>query len=450
MFLPPSPYIPAGYIRNQVAGVDGFEFGAQGFDLETGDLEVRKSKVFDRMLRVGPGGSLNVRPLVLGDRVIAGCYNHILYCLSARSGGLAWKFAASGPVGSSSPATDGRKVFFGSWDQNAYALDAGTGELCWKFATGGGIVKAGCLGRDSFCIGSKDGHVYCLDRESGGLVWKFRTFGIVNCAVMAADGKVFFGSYDRNFYCLSEDDGRLLWKFPTQGEISSLNGALAHGGMVYFASMDNNLYAVNAGSGRLAWKLRVSDYGSSVFPVLAGGFICHAARDGSIIGISLDGRIIWRFGSAAAEAMGAPLADGGCIFTGSGDRNLYCLDAAGRPVWKFPTQGQVWGQPAIWGDSVIFGSWDCNLYSVDKDTGAQRWKYWTGGSPCHVPPPYESFRVQVRIPKERLEEKKKLYDTSFAGEAEDADGLYKSRITYQISTHYREKGKYQDSADDGL
>jgi hypothetical protein len=41
------------------------------------------------------------------------------------------------------------------------------------------------------------------------------------------------------------------------------------------------------------------------------------------------------------------------------------------------------------------------------------------------------------------EEKKKAYEFGFGDEEGGNTGAYKSRITYQVSTQYASKGKYQ-------
>ena len=54
-------------------------------------------------------------------------------------------------------------------------------------------------------------------------------------------------------------------------------------------------------------------------------------------------------------------------------------NAAGVPKfsqikWKFHTDGQVISSPAIANGTVFVGSTDGNLYAVDLESGAQKWK----------------------------------------------------------------------------
>jgi hypothetical protein len=69
-----------------------------------------------------------------------------------------------------------------------------------------------------------------------------------------------------------------------------------------------------------------------------------------------------------------------------------------------------------------------------------------------VPPPYEAFELRMKIPKgESGGDDRKQYDVNISEEGEEAGSFYKSRITYQVSTQYRQKGKYQvDSSEEGF
>ena len=43
--------------------------------------------------------------------------------------------------------------------------------------------------------------------------------------------------------------------------------------------------------------------------------------------------------------------------------------------WKFHTGGSVTSSPAVVGDTVYVGSNDNNLYALDLETGALKWKF---------------------------------------------------------------------------
>jgi hypothetical protein len=114
-------------------------------------------------------------------------------------------------------------------------------------------------------------------------------------------------------------------------------------------------------------------------------------------------------------------------------------------LWKFKTQGWIWFRPTYWEGKIYFTSWDCLLYCVDVETQELLWKFRSRGGPAPIPSAFESFELRVKKPVEetvfREDVGRKTYDMVF--EEEDAPDFYKSRITYQISTQYASKGKYQ-------
>jgi outer membrane protein assembly factor BamB len=290
-------------------------------------------------------------------------------------------------------------------------------------------------------FGSKDQNVYCVDGETGKLLWKFKTNDEVIAAPNIHKGKLFIGSFDKNLYCLDANTGRLIWKFATQGEILNITPILINDGVVYFSSFDNNIYAVEEQTGKLIWKFTTGTYGNSGNPVIHRGMLFHASRDGNLYALTLDGRLIWKFTNK--EHLSTPVFFEDKIFTGSEDFNLYCISLQGKKLWSFKTESIVFQKPVVHDGKVLAPSWDCNLYAINIETHDLAWKFRAEGSPSYLPPPYESFEVVMKIPARDIEEeKKKQYDFG-SREEEHNVSAYKSRITYQLSTHYREKGKYQ-------
>jgi len=54
---------------------------------------------------------------------------------------------------------------------------------------------------------------------------------------------------------------------------------------------------------------------------------------------------------------------------------VYALEpASGREIWRFRTGDMVTGTPAVYGDFVIFNSYDKHVYAVKADDGSLQWK----------------------------------------------------------------------------
>ena len=178
------------------------------------------------------------------------------------------------------------------------------------------------------------------------------------------------------------------------------------------------------------------------------GTLLQETRDGNLVALTLDGKEKWRF--YTREICALPVIDGNRIYIGSANQNLYCLRIEdGGIIWKFNTQGAVLWKPAISCDVVYFSCWDCHIYAVDKNDGKEIWRFYTGVGPSYIPPISEGYEIELTIPEDDVvkEESRKDYEITMGNDA-ISEGAYKSRITYQISTQYAAKGKYQTDSDE--
>ena len=422
---------------------DSGDIGFDEFSVEMEDFEYTLVNKFTRIFNLGEGGSFVQEPCVHDGRVYAGCLDRNVYCIDAKSGELVWKFQTEAGIAMSSPVISDGTLYIGSYDYNMYALDAKSGRLLWKFKTQDKVLCSCAVSGGRVYFGSKDHNVYCIDAKTGGLVWKFRTFAEVASVPTVWEGKVYIGSYDRNMYCLDAAAGSLVWKFETQGFIFNEVRHIVHNGMLYFSSFDNYLRVVDAGTGELVWKFLTGMYGGmNCGPEIDGDTVYQTNREGHLYALTMDGRQKWKF-SINLPIAGAAIHEGK-VYIGTGDFNFYCLDSTGKVLWKFSTQGEVWYKAAFLGSAAYFTSWDCNFYCVDKDTGNLIWKFRGQGAPSYLPAPYDSYELSVSKPAEEKgveDSSRKTYDIGII--EQESTSEYKSRITYQVSTQYGAKGKYQ-------
>ncbi len=428
---------------------EGADFSFDDFSVEMQDFEVRKVRKYDRIWHIGPGGSISSGIVAEYGRIYFGSRDRFFYALDARTGELVWKFETSDSIGGGVPVVRDGVVYFGSRDRNFYALDAHTGELLWKFQAEGEIgCCGGCADDEMVYFGSRDNFVYALYRKTGDLAWRFKTRDCVVSMPVVHGNRLFIGSFDHNLYCIDKRTGEMEWKFATQGEIFNYTPFLVNEGMVHFGSFDNYLRAVDIETGELAWRFRTGFYGMSAGTVMYKGVLYQGCRDGILYALTPGGRMKWKF--VTKEIVIPVSCHDDRIYFGSGDQNLHCLDLQGKELWKYGVQGGVIGKIAVLDDRVYFGSYDCNLYVVDIKTHTLAWKFKAKGSPSYFPPPFDEFEVAMKTQMEpKPEEKKKTYELNLTEEPHEMGGFYKSKITYQVNIHYREKGKYQvEDSDD--
>ncbi len=90
------------------------------------------------------------------------------------------------------------------------------------------------------------------------------------------------------------------------------------------------------------------------------------------------GELVWKF--QAGATVGSPVVFDGVAYFGSEDNYLYAVDVqSGAEKWKFQTGGPVTSSPVISGGVVYFGSEDNYLYALDVRSGTEQWKFQTGG-----------------------------------------------------------------------
>jgi outer membrane protein assembly factor BamB len=422
-------------------------FGFDEFSVEMGNFRMRKVRKFDRLWRITTGGSIDQFPLVHDGKVYFGSLNHNLYCLDAETGRFFWKFKARDRIGISSPAVFDGIIFVGSYDQNMYAINANSGELVWKFMTRGEVLSSPVVMNGTVYFGSKDKNIFALDARTGAVKWKLRTMGEILSDATTYDGKVMIGSYDRNLYCLDGETGAVVWKFRTEQEIVNSGRFAIKDGFLYLSCFDNYLRKIDVETGREVWKKRLAQYGLTCGTVIHGDMLLLPVRDGIMFGLDLDGNVRWKF--STTKPIGTPVVHDGRVYFTSEDYNFYCLSLEGRVVWKYKTQGATWWKPAIFRDNVYFGSYDCFFYALNSATGELVWRFRTQGQPSTGPGPYEEYELTLMVPEKPKEEaKKKAYDLDIPEEGEEGGRFYKSRVTYQVSTRYREKGKYQIDSDE--
>jgi len=87
-----------------------------------------------------------------------------------------------------------------------------------------------------------------------------------------------------------------------------------------------------------------------------------------------------------------PILDDTKLYFGSDNRRFWALHQSdGSVAWSFQTgivarKKAIFSNPALYKDSVIFGSYDGNIYCLDKHTGKVKWisfeADWVGSSPA--------------------------------------------------------------------
>lgn len=302
-------------------------------------------------------GRIFSSPIAKNGIVYMGSEDRFLYAIEEKSGTAKWKFKTNGAI-HSSPSILDNIIYFGSFDGNYYAVNTKDGKLIWKFKTGGEhwIGENGRWGMKpetqymddlwSFYIsspvvykngksalvlfGSSDGNVYSLDAKTGNLKWKFKTNGPVHGTPVIDKNKIYIGGWDATLYALNMESGKEIWHFATgtQMGFTGIQSSVAvSDGKVYFGTREPFFFALDAETGKQIWKYNAENS--------------------------------WILSSAVVKD--------NTVYVGTSDTYaLLALDAqTGFEKYRFKVNGYVYSSPAIAGNTIYFGDFTGNFFSLD-------------------------------------------------------------------------------------
>ena len=353
-------------------------------DLAAGDRTLPRAWSFDGSGRVWgyePGLTVWSSPAlgVAGDHpiVVAGNYDHTLYCLNAASGEPLWKFTTGGPI-HAAPVfyrdSARQMLFAASNDRIVYAIDPAIGRQIWVHAVedfrptlGGARLASPCVGG----LGDKDDAVFV----------PYWTWDRSLANSMQKSGVV----------ALSIEDGRLLWRVDLgDTELTAAVFARVDGhGMLFLGSSSGNLYALAANSGQVMWKRTELDCVRSPPAFLKtneAAWLVTGSKFGTVRGLdAASGAERWEF-RTGDRITGSPALVGGerpIAFVGSYDRKLYALGALdGVQIWRDLGRGGFYSSPAIIIQSsepmVLAMAWDHMLHANDLSHGDPIFTAFTG------------------------------------------------------------------------
>lgn len=219
------------------------------------------------------------------------------------------------------------------------------------------------------------------------------------------NANIYFGSDDHFFWAIQQRDGSVAWKYPVGSfeQKSIFSNPLLYKNLVIFGAYDGNIYALDRLSGKRVWINFDADWvGSSpvvsdelglVFIGVEFGLV---RKHGGIIAIHVaTGKTAWQDNTHPAFTHATPcyIKKHKQVAIGSNDGALRMYEAkSGKFVWKFTTEGGALFDPksdARFGegdikegcvysekhDYLVFGSFDGNLYILERRSGKLVHKY---------------------------------------------------------------------------
>jgi outer membrane protein assembly factor BamB len=215
-------------------------------------------------------------PLLHGNRLFVGSWDHGVHAINAKTGRRIWRFSADNQVNTSAAYWRGR-VFIGSDGGTLYSLSAKTGRLLWSSGAGTEFWYATpTVAYGRVYIGNTDGTMYVFGAKTGNLLWARPLGSYIYGAAAVYRRKVFVGTYDGKFYALDAATGDVRWQIDAHGAVHSAPTVMD--GLVYYAVCSScgeaaqravargpdATYAVRARNGTPVWHFPAGKYANPV------------------------------------------------------------------------------------------------------------------------------------------------------------------------------------------
>ncbi|QLE02454.1 PQQ-binding-like beta-propeller repeat protein [Galbibacter sp. BG1] len=354
------------------------------------------------------GGAINDKAVIYGDYVMFGANDGVFYCLNKNNGKLQWKYATDNLEKKSfryfsAPFAKDGKVAVGAANKKFYVFDVTSGKLILESLADDWIRAAPVFNEDGYFFATMKGTLYGVQKGRKGAKTIFKktiSHHPIIADLAIKDQKLVMNDSDLYAHCI-DTKGRTIWKksliesFEKDGN-RILSDQIAGGayyqskpiaadGMVFFGSPIRFVYAVDAQTGKEIWKHEIGAsisgaptyYDGKIYVGQQGGeddFYCLDAKTGELVWKQ---NVDWVWGSATCSD--------GMVYIPGIDGYAWALDAeTGQMIWKKPFSRSVCSEPAVEGNTVVFGSWDDYLKAFNKKTGELLWQYNGAGTDSGV------------------------------------------------------------------
>ncbi len=146
----------------------------------------------EEVLHFPAGGYTGASPAMVAQRAYYGTFSNDVVAADLRGKRIVWRYqnpARSFPFYSSAAAL-GDRIVLGGRDKLVYCLNARTGKPVWTFPTRARVDSSPAIASGRVYIGSNDGHFYVLDLASGKKLWDFEAGAPLSASPAIAEGRV--------------------------------------------------------------------------------------------------------------------------------------------------------------------------------------------------------------------------------------------------------------------
>jgi len=335
-------------------------------------------------------------PAVVGDTVMIGSDDGVVYAFNAASGQKRWIFTTGQAVEAPLVAADG-VVFIASRDTNLYAVQAASGAQVWVSQIGNLLRTQPAMGKDAIYLVDENGHLSAVGKTDGRLLWTSVERDYEGAPLLV--GQTLLAAADNGvIYRLSEDgkrlsavDGRSVFPANKDLEFDYRLGLAAGGGAAW--AVDTKGYIWRFGPAwsaaqplALNWSVSVNTPPFSFSPFYSAPQVWQSKfivvnQAGFVYQIdpptgqsSLLGSLKDQLGNFRTS-----LVVVGDSLLASSSNGLYAAHLPDlKPLWQFQGNGFGLMPPAVVGESIawITGGSDnqASLNLLDLKSGKAIWE----------------------------------------------------------------------------
>lgn len=290
----------------------------------------------------GAGGGVSFS----GGVVYAGTGFGEVIAISAETGGILWRRSFDAPF-HSAPTIVGGTVYAVTRGDTAYGISASDGALEWV-QRGSSAPSGGFNGGASPAVANgqailpfSSGDVLTVRANNGQPQWResldeahlstaLARFGDISGDPVIVGNKVYLSNISGQTVQLNLSSGSQNWSLAA----GAIDPVWPVGGSIFLVSGRAQLMRVNASNGQLIWAQQLPEYENPekrkgairhYGPVLAGGLMWVASRDGALRGFSLESGEVVVNANVPNGAAAAPIIVGGIMYILSLNGDLHAF-----------------------------------------------------------------------------------------------------------------------------
>lgn len=288
------------------------------------------------------------------------------------------------------PVVRKEAVYISTENNNLISYQYNTGEKLWEVILKGNAQSTPVLYNKKLYTITGNGYLYSIDILKGE-IYREMNIGLSSVhALSAVNGKLYIAS--DKLYCYDTTMNFAWWYIPASGDICTTAPQVINNRV--FVGAGNTCHAVDAGTGLGVWVSAPLPDSIKSSPSVSNGVVYFGCNDKKVYALNeSDGSPRWNF-ATMDKVFASPIVYGGMCLIGGMDYDFYCIDTTtGFKRWSTATAERISSSAAIHEltNTVLFGSYDFNLYALSHVDGKIKWKYPAGSLIKSSPVVYKDY-----------------------------------------------------------